>query len=59
MHDALGAGEPCVFSHVSFPMLWPGFVTISLFTSTAVRNHFNGALAIRLRRSGLTAGAVK
>ncbi|MGW0390563.1 carbohydrate ABC transporter permease [Streptomyces sp. NPDC003042] len=41
-----GAGELRVFTHVSFPMLWPGFVTIFLFTFTAIWNNFYGALTM-------------
>ncbi|MEV8535555.1 carbohydrate ABC transporter permease [Streptomyces sp. NPDC051211] len=39
-----GAGELRIFTRVSFPMLWPGFVTIFLFTFTAIWNNFYGAL---------------
>ncbi|MFE2878171.1 carbohydrate ABC transporter permease [Streptomyces roseus] len=41
-----GAGELRLFAHVSFPMLWPGFVTIFLFTFTAIWNNFYGALTM-------------
>lgn len=41
-----GASELRVFTHVSFPMLWPGFVTIFLFTFTAIWNNFYGALTM-------------
>ncbi|MEU9003896.1 carbohydrate ABC transporter permease [Streptomyces sp. NPDC048551] len=41
-----GAGELRVFTHVSFPMLWPGFVTIFLFTFTGIWNNFYGALTM-------------
>ncbi|WP_405758359.1 MULTISPECIES: carbohydrate ABC transporter permease [unclassified Streptomyces] len=41
-----GAGELRLFAHVSLPMLWPGFVTIFLFTFTAIWNNFYGALTM-------------
>ncbi|MDJ0379947.1 carbohydrate ABC transporter permease [Streptomyces sp. G-G2] len=41
-----GASELRVFTHVSFPMLRPGFVTIFLFTFTAIWNNFYGALTM-------------
>ncbi|WP_406514324.1 carbohydrate ABC transporter permease [Streptomyces sp. NBC_00161] len=41
-----GASELRLFAHVSFPMLWPGFVTIFLFTFTAIWNNFYGALTM-------------